>query len=310
MSFDPSKVTLSAKEKAFIQWYDARCKRILSNRMVLAHLLKATMNEYSNLEPEIIATRYIEGVPGKENHSLRIQGLRNERNDLHRHASFFDVIFYALDPRTEQPIPIFINVESQWENIPNYDLCNRGIFYIGCMIADQKDTVFEKSNYDELRKVCSVWVCPNSQKYLANTIDSYTLEQHHIQGTSPAHPVDKMQLVMVRVGTANDANFKGVMPLLEACLSKTTTKEHQNQTTNKYHVQLEQEDYDMTAGEQIIYEFKRQLWEVGEKAKEDGIEIGEKSEKKRIAKSLKELNVAIDTIVSSTGLTEEQVQAL
>ena len=32
----------------------------------------------------------------------------------------------------------------------------------------------------------------------------------------------------------------------------------------------------MTAGEQIIYEFKRQLWEVGEKAKEDGIEIGEK----------------------------------
>ncbi|MBQ9394641.1 MAG: hypothetical protein IJU23_03860 [Proteobacteria bacterium] len=64
---------------------------------------------------------------------------------------------------------------------------------------------------------------------------------------------------MVFVGTADDANFKGVMPLLEACLSKNTTKEHQNQTTNKYHVQLEQEDYDMTAGEQIVYEFKRQL---------------------------------------------------
>ena len=70
----------------------------------------------------------------------------------------------------------------------------------------------------------------------------------------------------------------------------------------------------MTAGEQIVYEFKRQLWEVGEKAKEDGIAIGEKngeeSEKKRIAKSLKDLNVAIDTIVSSTGLTAKQIQEL
>ena len=54
MAFDPSKVTLEADEKAFIQWYDARCKRILSNKMLLAHLMRATMREYADIEPEVI----------------------------------------------------------------------------------------------------------------------------------------------------------------------------------------------------------------------------------------------------------------
>lgn len=37
MPFDPSQITLEADAKEFIRRYDARCKRILSNRMVLAH---------------------------------------------------------------------------------------------------------------------------------------------------------------------------------------------------------------------------------------------------------------------------------
>ena len=322
MPFDPEKVTLNAREKAFIAWYDARCKRILSNRMLLAHLLKATMTEFASLEPEVIATRYIEGVPGQENHSQKIQGLRNERNDPHRNACFFDVIFYALDPRTEHPIPIFINVESQWNSFSSYDLRNRGIFYIGCMIADQKDCVFEKSNYDDLRKVCSIWICPNSPKNCANTITSYTLDQHNILGNSPNHPVDKLQLLMVSVGTANDDHFTGVIPLLEACFSKTTDKDHQKQITDQYNVKLEQEDYDMTIGEQIIYDFKREIWEseergkeIGEKiGKEIGKEIGEKlgkdDEKKRIAKSMKDDHVNSELIAQYTGLSPEQIKAL
>ena len=58
----------------------------------------------------------------------------------------------------------------------------------------------------------------------------------------------------------------------------------------------------MTAGEQIIYKYKREIWESEENAKEE--------EKKRIAKSLKDLKVAVDTIVKSTGLAQEQIEAL
>ncbi|MBQ1266749.1 MAG: hypothetical protein IIY06_08285 [Proteobacteria bacterium] len=52
MPFDPSQITLEADAKEFIRRYDARCKRILSNRMVLAHLLRATMDEFAGMEAE------------------------------------------------------------------------------------------------------------------------------------------------------------------------------------------------------------------------------------------------------------------
>ena len=92
--FDPSKVQLTANDKAFIQWYDARCKRILSNKMLLAHLLKATMHEFQNIKPEVIAWYYIEGKPRIENKTKNIQGLRNERDDPKRHPNFFDIILW------------------------------------------------------------------------------------------------------------------------------------------------------------------------------------------------------------------------
>ena len=310
MAFDPSKVTLEADEKAFIQWYDARCKRILSNKMLLAHLMRATMHEYADVDPEVIATRYIEGIAAKENLAPKIQGLRNERNAPNRTANFFDVLFYALLPGSEQYIPIFINVEPQSDFTPGYELQNRGVFYLGCMIADQKDSVFEKSNYDDLRKVCSIWICLEPPKELANTIVSYTLEQHNLLGNCPDHPIDKLQLVMVHLGTENDDNYTGVMPLLDVCLSKTATKDRQQQVTKQYHVMLEQEDCDMTAGEQIIYKLKREAYEREEIGKEIGEEIGKENEKQRIAKSMKNDGVKPESISLYTGLTQEQIQAL
>ncbi|MBQ8038187.1 MAG: hypothetical protein IJ268_14455, partial [Proteobacteria bacterium] len=266
----------------------------------MAHLLKSTMAEFADIAPEIIASRYIEGQPGVENHSLRIQGLRNERNDPHRNANFFDVIFYALDPTTELPIPIIINIESQTDFDPTYDLRNRGIFYLGCMIADQKDTIFEKSNYDDLRKVSSIWVCTDPPKSYANTIVSYTLDQHNIFGNAPEQPINKLQLIMVHLGTAKDENFTDIFPLLDACLSKSTTKEHQKQTTAQYNVQLEQEDYDMTAGEQIIYKLRREAAQREDNIKREAAQREDnirreaaqqmENEKKAIAKSMKETN--------------------
>ena len=304
--FDPTKIQLSAADNAFIQWYDARCKRILSNRMLLAHLLRATMHEFEQIEPEVIGRRYIEGTPGKENHSKNIQGLRNERDDPKRHPSFFDIIFYALLPKSEESIPIFINVEPQSVYRIGYDLRNRALFYASCMLADQKDSVFERSNYDDLRKVCSIWVCMDPPEDCANTIMSYSLEQHDLFGDCPEHPFDKLQIVLVHIGSAKDKNYEGIMPLLDACLSKKVSADYRKAVSEQYNVHLEQEDYDMTAGEQIIYDLKRQIWEEGEKKWIDGKD----EEKRTIAKAMKTKDIDVNTISECTGLTSEEIAAL
>ena len=340
MLFDPSQITLEADAREFIRRYDARCKRVLSNRMVLAHLLRATMDEFAGIEAEEIAARYIEGVPGKEMDSPRIQGLRNERDNPNRNSNFYDVIFYALKPGTGETIPIIINVEAQGDTSPGYDLANRGVFYLGCMIADQKDTVFQNDRYDDLRKVCSIWICTDPPKDRADAIECYTLDQHVILGTPRPHCIDKLRLVIVylsreadkNIAKNDDADKFGIIPLLNACLARTVNKARQELITERYRIQLDPEDRDMTAGEQIIYKHYREMWELGEQIKELGEqnkelgeqnkELGEQNKElgeqnkalrenvKNTAKLLKDAQVPVDVIAKSTGMTVEQIEAL
>ena len=291
--------------------------------MVLAHLLKATMHEFAKIEPEIIARRYIEGTPGEENDCKNIRGLRNERDSPNQNPSFFDIIFYVLLPGSKQIIPIFINVEAQTDYTPGYDLRNRAVFYAACMLADQKDSVFEKDNYDNLCKVCSIWVCPEPPKSVANSIDSYSLRQHVVFGKSSKRPIDKIQIVMVHVGTAKDKNYKGIMPMLNVCLSKKPDKEKQKEISKKFHLNLDQEDGNMTAGEQLVWKLKKEAWEAGEKqgweagnkqgweaGNKQGWEAGMNDEKQRIAKSMKDNHLDINLIAQCTNLTPEQIEKL
>ena len=294
-----------------------------SHSLVNILSIRKIVNKFSSIEPEIIAKRYIEGKPGIENTTNKIQGLRNERDAANRNASFFDIIFYVLLPDTEQTIPIFINVESQTNYDPGYDLLNRGIFYAACMLADQKDSVFEKSNYDDLRKVCSIWVCTEPPTALANTISSYSLEQHNMMGQCPNHPVDKVQVVLVHVGTEDDDNYTSLMQILDKCLSKKSNTIQQKDISDRYHLKLEQEDFDMTAGEQLVWQLKKESWEAGEETgrkageeigrkagEEIGRKAGEDTGKKFVAQNLKSQNISYEVIHKSTGLSYEEIEQL
>ena len=108
---------------------------------------------------------------------------------------------------------------------------------------------------------------------MANTIECYTLDQHVILGNCPPHRVDKIRLVLVRLSCDEDKNNAlddslGIIPLLNVCLAKAVNKNRQEEVTQRYHVQLDSEDRDMTAGEQIIYKHHREMWELGEQIKE------------------------------------------
>lgn len=43
--------------------YDASCKRLLAQKIILAHIMKACLPEYWGLDAEEIAEKYIEGTP-------------------------------------------------------------------------------------------------------------------------------------------------------------------------------------------------------------------------------------------------------
>ena len=336
MPFDPSKITLSAADREFIQWYDKRCKRVLSNKMLLAHLLKATMREYHDIDPEVICRRYIEGTPGVESDADYIVGLRNERDDPHREPNFFDILFYALLPNSEQTIPIIINVEAQERFSLEHPPQKRASFYATCISADQKDTIFAHNDYESLRKVCSIWICTHPPKEYGNGIARYAFKQENLLGQCPEIPIDTIEIVFVYLAGSHYEDYTGIISLLDACLSRNFNKDMSRDISNKYNVHLDSEDDNMTAGEQIIYGLYEDLWDAKEAIKEVTKERDEMARERdemtrerdemtrerdemtreheksmaNAAKVMKENGIALDVIVQSTGLSREQIMAM
>ena len=58
-----------ADEKAC---YDAACKRLLSEKIILAWIMKNCLEEYRDCDVDEIAEKYIEGIPQVDRKSTRL----------------------------------------------------------------------------------------------------------------------------------------------------------------------------------------------------------------------------------------------
>jgi hypothetical protein len=65
---------------------------------------------------------------------------------------------------------IIINVEAQKDEPSKYDILNRAVFYVSRLISSQKERDFKNSDYDNIKKVYSIWVCMNISENCMNYI--------------------------------------------------------------------------------------------------------------------------------------------
>ena len=163
----------SAGDKA---QYDARVKRILAEKHILAHILAKTVDEFKGMDSNDIV-KYIEGEPkigivpiepGLTNiekideSGQRIKGLNSESVEANEGLIRFDIIFYVrLKNGLSQ---IIVNVEAQKDEPVSYKILNRAIFYVSRLISSQKERDFVNTNYDDIKQVFSIWVCMNMEK--------------------------------------------------------------------------------------------------------------------------------------------------
>ena len=147
--------------------YDAYAKRILSQKIILAHILSKCIKEYKDLSPNEIVN-YIEENPqidipidqGLTN--SRIVGINNEDTTINEGLVRFDIVFYA---RIKDSLSkIIINIEAQKKEPTSYKILNRAIFYVSRLISSQKDRDFINSNYDDIKQVYSIWICMNKKQ--------------------------------------------------------------------------------------------------------------------------------------------------
>ena len=137
--------------------YDARVKRILAQKNILAHILVKTVDEFKGMKPEDVVT-YIEGEPkvgsvpvepGLTNAEKadaigqRIVGINTENAEINEGMVRFDIIFYVRMPsivgRKNGLSQIIVNIEAQKDEPTEYKILNRAIFYVSRLVSSQKE---------------------------------------------------------------------------------------------------------------------------------------------------------------------------
>ena len=209
--------------------YDASCKRVLAEKIILAWIMKHTMKEYAEVDVWEIAERYIVGEPKvgvtpvlpDETSAPRITGVGVEDTTVNEGTVTYDIQFLAIVPETDEVVQMIINVEAQNDFYPGYPIVKRGIYYCARMISSQYGTVFTKSHYERIKKVYSVWICMNPPKERSNTITGYSVVEQNLFGNvkeNKAH-YDLMSAIMICLGTGEDVAENKLLRLLDVLLS-------------------------------------------------------------------------------------------
>ena len=182
---------------------DAACKRLLSQKYILAWIMKSCMAEYKDSAIADIAEKYIEGTPEVGSTPVdadepdwaqeidtrtadRIQGADSEDNSITEGTVRYDIKYKATVPSTKQTVQLIINIEAQNKYHPDYPLLKRAVYYCGRLISAQKGAEFTGSHYGKLKKVYSVWICIKPPERKQNTITRYRLREENLVGTVKA----------------------------------------------------------------------------------------------------------------------------
>ena len=203
--------------------YDASCKRLLSEKRILAWIMKYCVSECSEMDIDdivrCIEAPEISSVPvfSDETNAPRINGMNTVESSRYEGTVTFDLRFAASIPSPKRTISLIINVEAQADFIPHYLLPSRAEYYSARLISSQKGREFTDSHYGDIKKVYTIWICTDPPEYRENTIGRTTTAMRYRFGR-----VDKLikgyglqRTVFVLLGDEEEKEAEGVLRLLD-----------------------------------------------------------------------------------------------
>lgn len=104
------------------------------------------------------------------------------------------------------------------------------------MLSAQLDQEFSADNYDNIKKVYSIWICMDTNRKSMNTITSYRIDQHRLYGDfSGKARYDLMDVVMICLGgdktgtQLSDDGRPKLLCLLDTLLTNKKSPEEKEQ---------------------------------------------------------------------------------
>lgn len=228
---------------------DMPAKRFLSFKPILARILKGFIPEFANysiseiigclVNPVEIATKAV--FPDEAD--VRFVSANTEGNSNGNSRTTFDIRLYVTEPSSNDPVCVLINIEIQNELKLPYPLENRGVYYMCENIVDQHGVVWKDSNYQDMVKTYSVWICPHPDKKEANTIKEISLYQKKVYGDPILNNKgDLMTCYFVNLGDYGNAGANIFLGLLDVIFSKMTFNEKIDIVENKFDLKLTKDE--------------------------------------------------------------------
>lgn len=207
--------------------YDKEVKTLLANKQILAIILKAVVIEFKNMElDEIINCIETPEVgkrkihPGQTNE--KIYGKSNENNIIGEGTAVFDIIFDVYIPTKDDMVKMIINIEAQRENTQGYELVTRGIYYTAREISSQYGREFKNSEYDNIKKVYSIWICISPDRKRMDGITKYSIKEDTVYHNAKVRKevYDILCVVMIYLKKNLEEESEYIIDFLSVLLSE------------------------------------------------------------------------------------------
>ena len=230
--------------------YDTNVKYLLADKQILSRILKYTVEEFRDMDIQDImgcigddieiGTRPVDA--GLSNIG-RVKGTVTEDNVPGEGIIYYDIRFTAY--HEERELKILINIEAQKSSDfgkLGYHLENRIVFYLARMISAQKQTEFFHSDFDNLKKVRSIWICMDNDA-TEDSIEEICFDRKTVFGNKKnSYHVDLMKGIIVNIrsrennssGEAIKKSQNVLIAMLEELVSKKDAAEKKRILADEY----------------------------------------------------------------------------
>ena len=191
--------------------YDYDSKRLLSRKDMMSYILKYLVPEYKDIDIVDIKNS-LETLED----NMHIKTLNSEDDYIHKQAIYFDILFIAKVPYTNEEIALYIDLEPQGTINNKYELIKRAIYYASRLVSRQKGDEFIGQDYNNIKKVYSIWLDTNGSKDRLGSINSYTLNEKQLCGNyiEPKQNYDLINIIIAYISDKDYGEYQYIMKLL------------------------------------------------------------------------------------------------
>ena len=210
---------------------DNAIKKMFGYKEILAPVLQLTVPEFKDCSVEEV-TRSIDADSISDHIPVsdippEILDRGTEMASFTEKTIFYDKHFVVKNPKLSNEIVVMLHIDFEVQNdyrphSPSYAIVQRAMYYAARELGAQLGELKETTNYGELEKVYSIWVCNNvSAPELKNTMTMYSMHKEDIVGETnePISEYDLMSVIIIRRGTGKQQSNEKIFDYLSGVFS-------------------------------------------------------------------------------------------